>query len=141
MNKKIINNFFRVISLNEIKANNTSIIKILEKNNKNFFGFGEIYSSNFNKDIIRAWKKHTKMFCNILVIKGSVKFVFFDNKFFLSKEIILNETSKKILLIKPNIWFGFKGLSENNSIINISNILHEENEIIRKKYNGEYPKF
>ena len=141
MNKININNFYSIIPLNKIEANNTNIIKILEKNYKNFYGFGEIYSTNFTKNVIRAWKKHTKMFCNILVIKGSIKFVLFDDSFSLSEEIVLNDDSNKILLIKPNIWFGFKGLSKNNSIINISNILHQENEIIRRKYNDEYPKF
>ena len=47
----------------------------------------------------------------------------------------------KILFIKPNIWFGFKGLSENNSLINISNILHDDKEVLKKKYDSKLTKF
>lgn len=141
MNKIDNNNFFDVQSLNEINSDNSKIIKIIDKNKKNFYGIEEIYSSNFKKNIIRAWKKHTKMFSNILVIKGSVKFKFYDDNFITSKEVILSENDKKIIFIKPNIWFGFKGLSDNNSIINISNIVHDDKEVLKKNYDSKLTEF
>jgi dTDP-4-dehydrorhamnose 3,5-epimerase len=44
-------------------------------------------------------------------------------------------TSKKFtrVTIPPKIWFGFQGMSKKNLIINISNINHEKQEILRKK--------
>ena len=34
------------------------------------------------------------MTCNIYIIKGSVKFVFFDNSFEICEEVIINERKK-----------------------------------------------
>lgn len=141
MNQIFKNDFFEVKSLIEINTDNSNIIKIIDKNKKNFHGISEIYSSNFKKNTIRAWKKHTKMFCNIFVIKGSIKFKFYDDNFIKSNELILGENDKKILFIKPNIWFGFKGLSENNSLINISNIIHDDKEVLKKDYNAKFSEF
>ena len=64
--------------------------------------------------------------CCIICYKGSIRFKFYDDSFINSNELILGENDKKILFIKPNIWFGFKRLSGNNSLINISNILHDD---------------
>ena len=141
LNKIFKNSFFEVKSLRVINADNSNIVKIIDKNKKNFHGIAEIYSSNFKKNTIRAWKKHTKMYCNIFVTKGSVKFKFYDDNFIKSNELILGENDKKILFIKPNIWFGFKGLSENNSLVNISNILHDDKEVVKKKYDSKLTKF
>ena len=141
MRKINLNKFFEIIDLERINNQNSNILKIINENHKNFLDIKEVYCSTIKKNDIRAWKKHTKMFCNILVIKGSIKFVFFDNSFSTSKEIIITEDNSKILFIKPNIWFGFKGLYENNSLINFSNIMHDESEVLRKKYNEEYTEF
>ena len=65
---------------------------------------------------------------------GKVKFVFFDelsNKFY---SFIFKEKKQKILIIKPKIWFGFKGLSKKKSlIVSCSTLKHSKNEILRKE--------
>ena len=48
---------------------------------------------------------------------------------------------KNILVIKPNIWFGFLGLEDENTIINFSNIIYDDNEVIQKKYDENSKKF
>ena len=80
------------------------------------------------------------MICNLIIVKGSVKFIFYDDSFEICEEVIINEINKNILVIKPNIWFGFKGLEEEKSIINFSNIMHDENEVIQIKYDENYRK-
>ena len=135
------NNFYELFSLDTIETPNSNIVKIINKHKSNFFGINEVYSSSFKKNVIRAWKKHTKMICNILVTRGSIKFVFFDDNFETSDEIILTDKQNKILLIKPKIWFGFKGMKNINTLFNFSNILHVDKEVKNKEYNGEYPKF
>lgn len=141
MKKAELNKYYQVLDLDEIKTKSSSIIKILDNKKPNFFGINEIYSTTIKKNVIRAWKKHTLMTCNIFNVKGSMKFIFFDNDFKIFEEVILKETNKNILMIKPNIWFGFKGLEEENTIINFSNIIHDENEVIKKQYDENYKKF
>ena len=141
MRKVSINNFYKVFELNVINSDISNITKIIDKNKENFFGINEVYSTTIKKNSIRAWKKHTKMISNIIVIKGSVKFVFKDDNFDKQNEIVINEKDKKIILIKPMIWFGFKGLEKINTLINFSNILHNENEVIKSNYNEKNHQF
>lgn len=98
--------------------------------------FGEAYFSWINHGSIKAWKMHTKMVMNLIVPMGQVKFVFFvnndsvHNKF---RVIEIGESNYQRLTVPSGIWFGFKGLGKTKSLVcNISNILHSENEVIRK---------
>ena len=141
MKKTILNNYYQVLPLDEIKTEFSSIIKILDRKKSNYHGINEVYSTTIKKDVIRAWKKHTQMICNLIIVKGSVKFIFYDDSFEICEEVIINEINKNILVIKPNIWFGFKGLEKENTIINFSNIMHDENEVIQIKYDENYKKF
>lgn len=141
MKKTNLNKYYYVLPLDEIKTEFSIITKIIDKKKSNYNEIKEVYTTTIKKDVIRAWKKHTQMICNIFIIKGSVKFVFFDNSFEVCEEVIINERKKNILVIKPNIWFGFMGLEDENTIINFSNIIHDDNEVIQKKYDENSKKF
>ena len=142
ISKKInLSKFYKVFSLDEVKTDSSTITKIIDKNKPNFSRINEVYSTTIRKNVIRAWKKHTKMTCNIFVIKGLIKFLFYDDRFDVCEKIILEEDKKKILEIKPNIWFGFKGLQEVNTLINFTNIIHDEKEVLTKIYNVNHTEF
>ena len=66
--------------LNKISNRKGKIIKILSKNSRNFKKFGEVYLSHVKYNSIKAWKKHSLANINLTVIKGKVKFVFYDQK-------------------------------------------------------------
>ena len=70
------------------------------------------------------------MTSNFFVIKGNIKFVFYDekNKNFLVK--ILKNDFQKSLIVPPGIWFGFKGLyKKENLLLNIASIPHDPKEV------------
>lgn len=114
----IINN------LNIIKNPDGDIFHCLKKDDSGYSDFGEIYFSRINYKKIKAWKKHSSMSMNLIVPFGEVKFVFFKNGEF--SEIILSNKNYKRITVNPNIWFGFKGLSKNFSLVaNIANIKHD----------------
>ena len=104
----------------------------LKDTDDEFQGFGEIYFSKINKNIVRAWKYHEMMKMNLTVLKGSVLFVFFDEEKNEFREFILNEDSAKLLSVDTNIWYGFKGIDQDNLIVNFANIKHNESEMKRK---------
>ena len=89
----------------------------MDRKKSNYHGINEVYSITIKKDVIRAWKKHTQMICNLIIVKGSVKFIFYDDSFEICEEVIINEINKNILVIKPNIWFGFKGLEKEKILL------------------------
>jgi len=122
-----------------IAAESGSIMHGIKKGDIGFVDFSEIYFSTIKKDAIKAWKFHKKMTLNLLVPVGKVLFCFFDTR---EKSITYNNLFKIVLsqnpyfrlTVPPRIWFGFKGLSSGlNMISNVSNIIHDPEEIVRKE--------
>ena len=72
---------------------------------------------------------------NLIVPSGKVKFVFYDEftKNFRVEEVGYNKYSR--IFVPPKVWFGFQGLEKNfpNIVLNVSNIIHSENEVKRIK--------
>jgi len=114
------------------------IYKILSKSENSFDEFGEVYISTVAQGVVKAWKNHKQMICNLVVPFGEVKFVVFDdrassktkNKFF---EITLSKKNYKRLTIPVKLWFGFKGLSKFNAIVNVASVPHDHDECDRKE--------
>lgn len=111
------------------------VMHVMKKNDLNFTGFGETYFSTILFKKIKGWKFHNKMHMNLIVPKGKVRFIFYDdsivnlnkNNF---KEIILSNKEYKMLYVPPKIWFAFQGLSKPESIIlNFANIIHDKSEV------------
>ena len=126
-----VNNIFRT-SLPVIPVLGGNVMHGMKKTDIGFKGFGEAYFSYIQKNKIKAWKKHLKMNLNLIVPLGSVMFIFMDEKGSFRKEIIGDKKTLR-LSVPPGLWFGFKGIgSEVNIILNISDIIHDDNEVIRK---------
>ena len=131
MGSRLLNQIFPN-PITRIRVDGGDVFKLIQNNKKQ--KFGELYLSSINRNHIKAWKKHLRMTSNFFVIKGNIKFVFYDekNKNFLVK--ILKNDFQKSLIVPPGIWFGFKGLSKVDSyILNISNLEHDPLEVERKK--------
>ena len=72
------------------------------------------------------------------VLSGSVTFNFDDARkksktFKLKEKIVLKKSNYGILIIPPNIWFNFKGNTNNSIIVNALNFPH--NKLETKKRN------
>jgi dTDP-4-dehydrorhamnose 3,5-epimerase len=117
-------------SLKKIENEKGDIFHVLKKSDSNYISFGEAYFSTINFGIIKGWKKHKKMQCNLIVPSGKVRFrvISLDQRYF---SFILSKENYGRLMIPPGCWFSFEGLSEDtNLILNIASIEHdpEENE-------------
>ena len=124
-----------------IKNKKGDIKKLINKNDTNYFGFGELYLTYCNFDEVKAWKKHKKMFSNLIILKGKMKIVIHNENYQNENsskynEYILSEKKMSKLTIPPNLWFGFKGLNKtSNCILNFANMIHEDREVLTKKIN------
>ncbi len=132
----LTSNFF-IKKLSNIDNKKGNIIKIINKNDKNFDKFGELYISEIYKNEIKAWKYHSRNNLNILVIQGKIKFVFAlkEKQKDCFKELIIHKKSNELLTIPKKTWFGFMGINKINKILSLSNNIFTENEILRKKTN------
>lgn len=111
----------------------------LKSSDQTFKGFGEAYFSLIEPNTIKAWKMHTTMTLNLLVPIGKVRFVLISDSSDFNdtdsyQEVTLSTDNYSRLTVSPNIWFGFQGLSKEKSmLLNIADIEHDPNEVIRKK--------
>ena len=122
-----------VTPLNKITVSGGDVFHGLKNTDSGFYGFGELYFSSIRFNQIKAWKRHTRMTMNLIVPDGQVQFVFFENeKDPKTKFEVIGVDRYCRLTVPPGVWFGFRGLVEQQSlIVNLANILHDPSEVDR----------
>ena len=93
-----------------------NIVKLLKITNKKI-EFDEIYISEIKPLKTKAWKFHSKKVQRIYIPSGKVKVGIFNPKTKKIKIIILGEKSKKLLTIYNGVFYGFKSISKQKSLI------------------------
>lgn len=106
------------------------IFHAMKKSDIGFDGFGEAYFSTIAQNSIKGWKKHTKMTMNIVVLVGEIKFVIYDEVKDVFFTVTLSKDNYQRLTLKPNLWMAFKGIGNNNILLNLSSLEHDSNEAI-----------
>ena len=119
--------------LKRISTEGGDVMHALNKSDKGFNCFGEVYFSWVEQGSIKAWKCHQRMTLNLVVPLGEVYFVFHLAK---EKDIFKVETigaERYVrLTVPPGIWFGFKGLASGRSLLmNVADIEHDPDEVER----------
>ena len=128
----------KITPLKIISDNRGKVMHMLRTDSQVFEKFGEIYFSTIYHQSIKGWHLHKESTLNYVCIKGKVKLVLFDNRKESStkgvyQELILSPEDYFLVTIPPNIWNGFKGLDEAESIIaNCLTLPHDEKEMVRK---------
>jgi dTDP-4-dehydrorhamnose 3,5-epimerase len=134
-----MNNLKKILLIKSKIINNElgDILCVLKKNQlPKYWNFKEVYFSKIKFNNIKAWKMHKKMYLNLFVPFGSVKFVFYSEDKKKNKEIILSDNKYFRLSVPPKIWFGFKGLNKPYSLIlNVANFYSRESEVARISLN------
>ena len=102
------------------------ILHAMKKSEKEFSGFGEAYFSSVYKGKIKGWKKHNKMTLNMIVVKGEIEFVVYDNKSFFNVNLSKNNFQR--LTVGPGLWLAFRGLSSDNMLLNLASREHDPKE-------------
>ena len=133
----------KITPLKILSDSRGSVMHMMRNDSKIFESFGEIYFSTIFKDSIKAWHLHKESTLNYVCIKGAVKLVLFDErpesptkgKY---QEINLSPKNYFLVTIPPNIWNGFKGLHDPESIIaNCLSLPHNEKEMVRKNHSDQ----
>jgi len=124
----------KIVSLKRIEVPGGDVMHAMKKSDPGYENFGEAYFSWAKKDHVKAWKLHTRMTLNLVVPVGKIRFVFVspnDPTAFRVEDI---GTSNYVrITVPPGLWFGFKGLVEEDSLLlNIANIIHEPDETVKE---------
>lgn len=119
------------IQNNEIIYNKKgNILKFLNKNSKQFKGFGELYFSEIKKNTSKGWNIHYKYYSIVTVPYGIVEFTFFNPKKRNKKFQTITAGGKKNISIQipPGIWFCFKSKKKLSIVANLLNKIHDKKE-------------
>tara|TARA_B100000965_G_C19304802_1_gene631776 strand:+ start:142 stop:600 length:459 start_codon:yes stop_codon:yes gene_type:complete len=111
-----------VRNLRIIENEKGSVLHMIRSDSEHFKRFGEIYFSEVMPDTVKGWKKHKKTTQNFVVPVGRIKLVLYDQRpesetFGMITEIELGRNDYKMVTFPPELWYGFKGLSRDKSII------------------------
>lgn len=119
-----------VRKLGVFESNGGSVLHGIKKSSPGFNGFGEVYFSFIDAGVIKGWKRHNRMTMNLFVPIGLVQFVFFCNDDAFFRVEMIGESNYSRITVPPKIWFAFKGVSSNTSLVcNFSDIEHDPSEV------------
>ena len=129
----------KITPLKILSDNRGKVMHMLRNDSPVFKKFGEIYFSTIYHQGIKGWHLHKESYLNYCCVAGEVQLVLFDNRpdsetkntF---QEIVLSPNKYFLVTIPPNIWNGFKGLHQQESIIaNCLTLPHNEKEMVRRE--------
>lgn len=112
----------QVIPMRRIPDERGTIYHMLKSTDPHFVQFGEIYFSTIYPGIVKGWHKHQEMTLNYVCIFGRIKIVIYDERsdsptHGALMEIFLGPDSYSLTIIPPDVWNGFKGMSEPYAIV------------------------
>jgi dTDP-4-dehydrorhamnose 3,5-epimerase len=121
-----------VTKLDRISLKGGDVLKVMNKHQATFNGFGEAYFSLIENGVRKGVKRHLQMTMNLTVPIGLVEFAFRDENGGNRLETI-GESNYCRLTVPNKIWFSFSGLATPLSLVlNIADIDHDPREVERK---------
>lgn len=124
-------NLIKFQKINIIKNNKGNLYKILN-NKKKLDNINEIYCSTIKPKKIKAWRLHKKITNKFVLLRGKVILIAHKNNKY--QKILISKKKFGFFIIKPNTWYGFKCISNEESLIlNLINKKFKENEILREE--------
>ncbi len=112
----------QIIPLRRIPDERGTIMHMMRVSDPHFQQFGEIYFSTVYTDVIKGWHHHREMTLNYACIFGRIKLVLFDERDNSPTkgeimEIFLGPDNYSLVIIPPEVWNGFKGMSDPFAIV------------------------
>ncbi len=120
----------QVIPLHRIPDERGTIYHMLKRTDPHFVEFGEIYFTSIYRDVIKGWHRHHLMTLNYACIWGRVKLVLYDERPDSPTrgqliERFLGPDDYSLVVIPPQIWTGFKGMTEVSLVANCATHPHD----------------
>ena len=112
----------QVIPLRRIPDERGAVCHMLKCTDAHFLQFGEIYFSNVYRGVVKGWHQHHEMTLNYACIYGRIKLVLYDERENSPTkgtimEIFLGAENYALVIIPPEVWNGFKGMSAPYAIV------------------------
>ena len=121
----------KIIQLKIFKNHKGDILKYINKKDKYFKKFGEIYFTEIKKNKTKGWNFHKKNQCLITVPFGKVKFTFTKKMNSKKKIIIISKKNYSIIVVPPGNWFKFESLEKFSLVVSTLNNIHNDEETLK----------
>jgi len=120
------------------------VLHAIKKSDDGFLGFGEAYFSTIKYNQIKPWKKHLQMTLNFIIPKGNIRIVIYDDRLYSNtknnySDFTLGEDNYQRVTIPADLWVAFMGVDRENILLNIANLEHDPNEVIKKTNLSDIP--
>jgi dTDP-4-dehydrorhamnose 3,5-epimerase len=107
----------QIVPLRRIPDERGTIYHMLRSSDPHFVQFGEIYFSTVYRGVVKGWHRHRLITLNYACIFGRIKLVLFDERegsptHGQLAEIFLGPDNYALVVIPPDVWSGFKGMSD-----------------------------
>ncbi|UCF67359.1 MAG: dTDP-4-dehydrorhamnose 3,5-epimerase family protein [Acidobacteriota bacterium] len=107
----------KLVPLKRIPDERGTIFHMLRVTDPHFIQFGEIYFSTVYKGVVKGWHRHREMTLNYACVHGRIKLVLYDDREPSPTsgelmELFLGPDDYRLVVIPPEVWNGFKGMSE-----------------------------
>ncbi|MDQ1510863.1 MAG: dTDP-4-dehydrorhamnose 3,5-epimerase [Actinomycetota bacterium] len=111
-----------VIPLRRIPDERGTILHMLSRTDPHFVEFGEIYFSTVYREAVKGWHRHREMTLNYACVHGRIKLVLWDERDASPTngelmEVFLGPDDYSLVQIPPDVWNGFKGMSDPSAIV------------------------
>lgn len=112
----------KVVPLRRIPDERGTIYHMLRREDPHFERFGEIYFSTIYRGVVKGWHRHREMTLNYACISGRIKLVLYDDRDGSPTrgeimECFLGPDDYSLVSIPPEVWNGFKGMSDPHAIV------------------------
>jgi dTDP-4-dehydrorhamnose 3,5-epimerase len=110
------------IPLQRIPDERGTIMHMLRSGDPHFLQFGEIYFTTVYEGVVKGWHKHREMTLNYACVFGRIKLVVYDDRpesptGGVVEEIFLGPDDHSLVVIPPELWTGFKGMTRPFAIV------------------------
>jgi len=112
----------KVKKLKVIPDERGRLMEMLRADDELFIKFGQVYLTTAYTGVVKGWHYHKKQIDNMVVVKGMMKIVLYDEREGSSTKGEVNEFfmgihNPLLLQIPPLVLHGFKCISEEEAIV------------------------
>jgi len=107
------------------------LMEMLRSDEEIFMKFGQAYMTTAFPGVVKGWHYHKVQYDNMIVVKGMMKIVLYDNRKDSPthkevNEFFLGDYNPQLLNIPPLVFHGFKCISDHEAmVINITTEIYD----------------
>ncbi|MFH1850134.1 MAG: dTDP-4-dehydrorhamnose 3,5-epimerase family protein [archaeon] len=99
-----------------------SVMELLRSDDAIFRRYGQTYMTTVSPGYAKAWHLHKKQTDNIACVRGSVRFVMYDERADSPTkgrfaEILLGPDNCLLIQVPPQVWHGFESINSEEAIL------------------------